>query len=51
MVLPAALDLVSIMIGESVAQKLKAVLLSNNNVCWKIDKILNDISDQLISKM
>ena len=49
-VLPAALDLVSTMIGESVAKKLKAVLLSNNIICRKIDKI-SDISDQLVAKM
>ena len=50
LVLPAALGLVSSMIGESVAQKLKAVRLSNNIICRKIDKIL-DISDQLVAKM
>ena len=48
--LPAALDLVSTMIGESVAQKLKVVLLSNNIICRKIDKI-SDICDQLVAKM
>ena len=50
LVLPAALDLVSTMIGEPVAQTLKAVLLSNNIICWRIDKILDDISDQLVEK-
>ena len=49
--LPAALDLVSTMIGESVAQKLKSVPLSNNTVGRGIDKILDDISDQLVAKM
>ena len=48
--LPIALYLVSTIIGESVAQKLKAVLFSNNIICWKIDKI-SDISDQLVAKM
>ena len=48
--LRAALDLVSTMIGESVAQKLKVVLLSNNIICKKIDKI-SDIVDQLVAKM
>ena len=48
--LPAALDLVSTMIGESLAQKLKVVLLLNNIICSKIDKISN-ISDQLVVKM
>ena len=50
LLLPATLDLVSTMIGESVAQKLKAVPLSNNTVCWEIDNILDDISDQLVAK-
>ena len=51
LVLPAALDLVSTMTGESVAQKLKAVPLSNNTICRRIDKISDDISDQLVAKM
>ena len=51
LVLPAVLDLVSTKIGESVAQKLKAVPLSNNIICRRIDKILDDISDQLVAKM
>ena len=50
LVLPAAFDLVSTITGESVAQKLKAVLLSNNIICRKIDKI-SDISDQLVAKV
>ena len=49
--LPAALDLVSTMIGESVAQKLKAVTLSNNTISRRIDKISYDINDQLVAKM
>ena len=51
LVLAAALDIVSTMIGESVTQKLKAVPPSNNNVCRGIDKISDDISDQLVAKM
>ena len=47
----AALDLVWTMIGESVAQKLKAVPLSNNTICRRIDKILDDICDELVVKM
>ena len=49
--LPAALDLVSTMIGESAAQKLKAVPLSNNTISRRIAKILDDINDQLVAKM
>ena len=44
------LDLISTMIGESVAQKLIAVPLSNNTICW-IHKIADDINDQLEAKM
>ena len=51
LVVPAALDLASTMIGKSIAQKLKTVPLSNNTVCRGIDKILDDISDQLVAKM
>ena len=49
--LPAALDLISTMIGESVAQKLKAAPFSNNIICRKIDQISDDIGDQLEAKM
>ena len=51
LVVPAALDLVSAMIGESVAQKLKVVPLSSNTICRRIEKISDDINDQLIAKM
>ena len=49
--LPAALDLVSTMTGESAAQKLKAVPLSNNTISWRIDKISEDINNQLAAKI
>ena len=51
LVLPAALDLVWTMIGESVAQKQKVVLLFNNTICRRIDKISDGICDQLSAKM
>ena len=51
LVLPAALDLVSTMIGESAAQKLKAVPLSNNTISRRINKISDDINNQLVAKM
>ena len=43
LVLPAALDIVSTMIGESVAQKLKVAPLSNNTICRRIEKISDDM--------
>ena len=39
------------MIGESAAQKLKAVPLSINTISRRIDKISDDINDQLVAKM
>ena len=39
------------MVGESVAQKLKAVSLINETIYDRIDKISDDISDQLVAKM
>ena len=49
--LPAALDLVSAMIGKSAAQKPKPVPFSNNTICRRIEKIPDDINDQLVAKM
>ena len=50
LILPAAIDLVSTMIGDSAVQELKTVPLSNNTIC-RIEKIADDINDQLITNM
>ena len=47
----AALDLVSTIIGESAAQKLKPVPLSNNTISRRIDKISEHIHDQFVTKI
>ena len=51
LILPAAIDLVSTMIGNSTAQELKTVPLSNNTICKSIEKIADDINDQLVTNM
>ena len=51
LVLSAALDLVSTIIGELAVQKLKAVPLSSNTISRRIDKISDDINDHLVAKM
>ena len=39
------------MIGDSAAQELKTTALSNNTICKKIEKIADDINDQLVTNM
>ena len=51
LILPAAIDLVSTIIGDSAAQELKTVPLSNNSICKRIKKIADDINDQLVTNM
>ena len=48
LILPVATDLVSIMVGENAAKKLKDVPLSNNTICRRIEDMGVDISDRLI---
>ena len=50
-ILPAAIDLASTMIGERAAEKLKLVPLSNDTVCRRIGDMTLDIHDQLIDRM
>jgi len=51
LVLSAVLDLVAAMIEESAAQKIKALPLSNDTICRRVDKISDNINDQLAAKM
>ena len=50
-ILPAAIDLASTIIGEGAAEKLKLVPLSNDTVCRRIGDMALDIHDQLIDRM
>ena len=51
LILPAAIDLASTMIGEEAAEKLKLVPLSNDTMCRRIGDMAEDIHDQLIDQM
>ena len=39
------------MVGDSAAQELKTVPLSNNTICKRFEKIADDINDQLVTNM
>uniref|UniRef100_F6WI06 Zinc finger protein n=1 Tax=Ciona intestinalis TaxID=7719 RepID=F6WI06_CIOIN len=49
LILPAAIDMVSIMIGEPASKSLQKIPLSNNTIARRIDKIALDVNDQLMS--
>jgi hypothetical protein len=49
-ILPAAVDMVNIMIGESAEKLLSKVLLSNNTISPRIQLIAEDFNYQLIEK-
>jgi hypothetical protein len=50
LILPAAVDMVNIMIGESTGKPLSKVPLSNNTISRRIEHIAEDLNDQLIEK-
>ncbi|KAL4101100.1 hypothetical protein QTP88_012347 [Uroleucon formosanum] len=51
LILPAALDMVNIMIGESAGKLLSKVPLSNNTISRRIHHMTDDLNDQLIEKL
>lgn len=51
LILPSAIDMVSTLIGESVANQLKNIPLSNNTISQRIQDISDNINDQLIDKL
>lgn len=51
LVLPAAIDIVATMLGESSADQLKNIPLADNTVGRRINDISDDLFDQLIEKI
>ncbi len=51
LILPAAIDMVSTMFGESMGQQLKAIPMSNDTVSRRIPNILEDLHMQLMEKV
>ena len=51
LILPAATDMVSIMVEENAAKNLKDVPLQNNTICRQINDLVVDISGQLICRL
>lgn len=51
LILPSAMDMVSIMIGESAAKQLASVPLSDNTISRRILDMADDINDQLFEKL
>ncbi|KAL6472598.1 hypothetical protein MHYP_G00187860 [Metynnis hypsauchen] len=51
LILPAALDMVSVMLDDKSAAKIKTIPLSNDTVARRINDIANDLQEQLIDKL
>lgn len=51
LILPAAVDMVSVMIGQSAAKAIKNVPLSNNTISRRIHDMAEDINEQIVEKL
>ncbi|XP_072389551.1 protein FAM200A-like [Diabrotica undecimpunctata] len=51
LILPAAVDMVTVMIGKSAAKDIKNVPLSNNTVSRRIHDMAEDINQQIVGKL
>lgn len=51
LILPAEVDMVSVMIGESAAKEIKNVPLSNNTISRRIHDMAEDINEQIVEKL
>lgn len=51
LILPAAVDMVSVMIGESAAKEIKNIPLSNNTISRRIHDMAEDINEQIVEKL
>ncbi|XP_067145044.1 zinc finger BED domain-containing protein 5-like [Centruroides vittatus] len=51
LILPAAIDMVSVLIGVGEAKKLKNISLSNDTISSRIDGMDADVRDQIIQRV
>lgn len=51
LIIPAAIDIVSVMLDEASVTKLKTIPVSNDTISRRISDIANDVDEQLIEKI